>query len=373
MPAFVAEALRADGWWLRSEIIWHKPNPMPESCTDRPTSAHEKLFLLAKSGSSAFWTHRAHDGVRVAHEADYVWRNRDTGEEVPVEPEDWRVSLSERSTTDVPLKLWRRVNLWDGHDYFYDADAVRIPCGQNTHARRSDGERVPPKGTEPNDKRTGTWREKRSIADQAELGANLRNVWSITTHGYSKAHFATFPPELAARCLWLGTSERGVCADCGAPWVRQVSKSTGGTIGTGDWDPQVADGRGIQGGQQLYDTYQRGSTTGWAPTCDCGAGTAPAVVLDPFAGACTVGLVAQRTGRSAVLIEISKKYAALGHERIESDMPLLADVTTEIPASAGTGEPADRSTVAVPDDPSTGSPALDSRKRGSGAVGRLAL
>ena len=44
-------ALQADGWWLRSEIIWHKPNPMPESVTDRPTSAHEKMFLLSKSGS----------------------------------------------------------------------------------------------------------------------------------------------------------------------------------------------------------------------------------------------------------------------------------------------------------------------------------
>ena len=48
MPARVAMALQADGWWLRSEVVWHKPNPMPESCTDRPTSSHEKLFLLAK-------------------------------------------------------------------------------------------------------------------------------------------------------------------------------------------------------------------------------------------------------------------------------------------------------------------------------------
>ncbi len=49
MPARVALALQADGWWLRSEIVWHKSNPMPESVRDRPTSAHEKLFLLTKS------------------------------------------------------------------------------------------------------------------------------------------------------------------------------------------------------------------------------------------------------------------------------------------------------------------------------------
>src|SRR6185369_11450500 len=49
IPARVALALQADGWWLRSEIIWAKPNPMPESVTDRPTSSHEKIYLLAKN------------------------------------------------------------------------------------------------------------------------------------------------------------------------------------------------------------------------------------------------------------------------------------------------------------------------------------
>src|SRR5208282_880190 len=48
MPARLAIALQADGWYLRSDIIWHKPNPMPESCTDRPTKSHEFIFLLAK-------------------------------------------------------------------------------------------------------------------------------------------------------------------------------------------------------------------------------------------------------------------------------------------------------------------------------------
>ena len=52
-------------------------------------------------------------------------------------------------------------------------------------------------------------------------GANVRNVWTIPTQGRSDAHFATFPDELPRRCILAGTSERGVCADCGAPWVRQ--------------------------------------------------------------------------------------------------------------------------------------------------------
>ena len=96
MPARVAMALQADGWWVRSEIVWHKPNPMPESTTDRPTNAHEKLFLLSKSGDKLFWTHRSFPGVRVQPEPDYVWRNRDTGEETAIEPAGWREIPSQK-------------------------------------------------------------------------------------------------------------------------------------------------------------------------------------------------------------------------------------------------------------------------------------
>ena len=64
MPARLALALQADGWWVRSDIIWHKPNPMPESVTDRPTSAHEHVFLLT---SAARYYYDA-DAVREPHE-----------------------------------------------------------------------------------------------------------------------------------------------------------------------------------------------------------------------------------------------------------------------------------------------------------------
>ena len=149
MPARVAMALQADGWWLRSEIVWHKPNSMPESVRDRPTSAHEKVYLLTKSAR-----------------------------------------------------------------YFYDAEAVRVACSPNTH-----------------DRRAGTWKEKRTVAEQAEIGANLRNVWTIATHPYKEAHFATFPPSLVDPCIKAGTSEKGCCPDCGMPWVREVEEPSGPNVG----------------------------------------------------------------------------------------------------------------------------------------------
>ena len=260
MPARVALALQADGWWLRSEIVWHKPNPMPESVRDRPTSAHEKLFLLTKAAR-----------------------------------------------------------------YFYDAVAVRVACSPNTHAWRKDRERAPRKGSDTYDRRAGTWKEKRTVAEQAEIGANLRNVWTIPTHAYPDAHFATFPPKLVEPCIKAGTSERGCCSACGAPWARvterkQVNPSNRQTNG-----PRSVERRQESAGfEQRLETQVE--TLGWQPTCEHDTEPVPATVLDPFGGSGTVSLVASRLGRDAILIELNPEYAEMAERRIYSDAPLLADV-----------------------------------------------
>lgn len=319
MPARVALALQADGWWVRSEIVWHKPNPMPESCTDRPTSAHEKLFLLTKSGSPLFWTHRGQDGVRSVPEPDYVWRNRDTGAETASEPDGWRELLSERSTPKQPVKLWRRVNLWGGHDYFYDAEAVRVPLAASSTAQY----RQPYTGTNGKSY-DGTGAQdgrdiKRRMTTSEPSGADLRNVWTIATESFPGAHFATFPPKLVEPCIKAGTSEHGCCAQCRAPWVREVAvrqEVTGGMC-------RHSDGSEVESGWTGFPVTRRSSeTTGWSPSCDCLAEyphlrRIPCTVLDPFGGAGTVGVVAQSLGRDAILIEISERYAAMARDRIE--------------------------------------------------------
>ena len=277
MPARVAMALQEDGWWLRSEIIWHKPNPMPESTTDRPTSAHEKLHLLAPSAR-----------------------------------------------------------------YFYDAEAVRTDIGEGTLARfgaagattfrssddyRSDKQRGHQRR---HDGLTDRW-DSMTKAGQQAGGANLRNVWRIATAPYKGAHFATFPPALVEPCVKAGTSERGVCAECGAPWEREVERKF-------VHQPDVSRERGMKGGpgqkpldeNGRWDGVPRGSlsvkTTGWSPACECDAEAVPAVVLDPFGGAGTVGLVADRLQRDAILIEISPDYADMAKRRIAGDAPMLANV-----------------------------------------------
>jgi hypothetical protein len=141
------------------------------------------------------------------------------------------------------------------------------------------------------------------------------------------SHFATFPPELAARCIKAGTSERGCCAACGAPWVRVTDK-------TFVPQPDVSLERGIKGavGQKPmyakdWDGVPRGSvnvtTTGWAPSCSCNAETVPCTVLDPFSGAGTALLVADRLGRDAIGIDLSHAYVEMTRERLTADCPLF--------------------------------------------------
>jgi DNA modification methylase len=192
IPARVALALQADGWFLRSDIIWHKPNPMPESVTDRPTSAHEHVFLLTK-------------------------RDR----------------------------------------YFYDADAVREDAtsdfgkgatgrGKNAYAIASG------MGGNPHQDHSG-WLGGDGIS------RNARNVWTIPTQPFSGAHFATMPPDLAERCILAGS--------------------------------------------------RPGDT-----------------VLDPFGGAGTTGLVADRLNRNAILTELNPEYIAIARERIRDDAGMFAEV-----------------------------------------------
>ncbi len=74
IPFRLAIAAQEDGWWVRSVIIWSKPNPMPESVTDRPTESHEYILMLTKSGTSQYWTHRDHEGSRTQPKPDYRWQ-----------------------------------------------------------------------------------------------------------------------------------------------------------------------------------------------------------------------------------------------------------------------------------------------------------
>jgi site-specific DNA-methyltransferase (adenine-specific) len=274
MPWRVAFALQAAGWWLRSDIIWHKPNPMPESVTDRPTKAHEYLFLFTKSGEPTFWQHRDGQEVRKQPRPDYRWIDHVTEAELDAPPENWKSEMIVcpqclgagvvmvaaetdlfgsmyptpvdcaqcQGETGQEVHRYERVNLWTARDYYYDAEAIAEPVAEVTLNDRVD---------------TGRFRPDRGFPGAASAGngrlgdkdtRNKRTVWTVPTAPYKEAHFATFPPDLIKPCILAGTRP-------------------------GD------------------------------------------VVLDPFGGSGTTGQVALELGRRAVLIELNPEYVKLIEQR----------------------------------------------------------
>jgi DNA modification methylase len=262
MPWRLAFALQADGWFLRADIIWAKPNPMPESVTDRPTKAHEYVFLLSKAAR-----------------------------------------------------------------YFYDADAVReAPTWSPPTGTKNGHQRGGFVGGGINDGRT-----RIALAGGVgcpEGGRNLRSVWTIASEPYPEAHFATFPPALARRCILAGTSAKGCCRACGAPWARVVDRLVPHDPGRSLTAQHVIHAAMLSaraastGARRLGQAYQDQldanppQTIGWTPACTCDAGQPiPCTVLDPFAGSGTVGEVAEQNGRHSILIELSPAYVRLAEAR----------------------------------------------------------
>jgi hypothetical protein len=266
IPWMLAFALREDGWYLRSEIIWSKPNPMPESVEDRPTKAHEQIFLLSKSPR-----------------------------------------------------------------YFYDYEAVKEDAAfpEMTHksSKKSESQEDAYFGNAPtNLGRCGTLEGKR----------NKRSVWTVTTQPFPEAHFATFPEALIEPCILAGTSEHGACPECGSPWKRIVKKS-GGTTGKswhdhsddlGSGMTQVKHGGGVGNAKDENGQGYKTETIGWEPTCKCVSNKPlkPCLVLDPFCGSGTTGVVALRYHRNFVGIELNPEYANMAERRISQDQPLFSQV-----------------------------------------------
>ena len=259
-PWRAAFALQDDGWILRSAIVWHKPNAMPESATDRPTNAYEMIFLLSKQGR-----------------------------------------------------------------YFYDAEAVRVPSITGD-TRRPYGSN----GAWQMDGRPDAQKHGGQQRYNPTIGANARNVWTFPTQGRPDAHFATFPDELPRRCILAGTSEHGVCGECGAPWVRQVASTPMETKPS----PKSAEAQLERGvGKDKGKTNMGGTvtkeptrqTTGWQPTCGCNADVVPATVLDPFVGSGTTVAIAQSLGRRGVGLDLNSEYLENAAKRIGAvTLPLIA-------------------------------------------------
>lgn len=231
IPWRVVFGLQDDGWYLRSDVIWNRPNAMPSSATDRPTKSHEYVFLMAKS-----------------------------------------------------------------QKYFYDQEAIREPHTDKTKRLVKIGESHP-------------------------HGRNKRSVWNIPTKPSPKSlglHFAIMPEELVSPCLLAGTSSRGCCPSCGKPWIRTFIR---GEPQTHQWGKQekIHLSQGRHGKSSLMSTGMIWPKipTGWKQWCKCDEqAPVPCVVLDPFCGSGTVGVVAIKNYRRFVGIDLNPIYCDMARKRI---------------------------------------------------------
>ena len=221
-PWRVAFALQADGWYLRSDIIWAKPNPMPESVTDRPTKAHEYLFLMSKS--SKYW----YDAEAIKEIATYP--------DGPNSAESIKSPYGQGFTRNAKKKI---PTGWDAGNGDHRKLIGRYKKEIPEECRASASKRM---GREPEwrkkDKQRGHGRrhagfndrwDEMSKAEQCSMRKNKRSVWTIGTQPFPDAHFAVYPEKLIIPCVLAGCRPGGTIFDPfdGAGTTRVVAAEYG--------------------------------------------------------------------------------------------------------------------------------------------------
>lgn len=298
IPWRTALALQADGWWLRSDIIWHKPNPMPESVTDRPTKAHEYIFLLTKSPKYFYDV----EAVKEDNQDSYNAKRGAIKHRFKTQSAINTQTVNKEKMTKYATQGRNKRTVWTVEEKERFADDL---CNE-FRAYGIDEDII-----------------QQCLLNALVIQPSFKSgVWTIPTHPFPAAHFATFPPALVEPCILAGTSEKGCCAECGSPWERVVERIAKNHISR--QDRQIATGGVITGGVGKNFPEVKSKTTGWQPTCSCNADTKPCIVLDPFGGAMTTAIVAHRLGRKFIMIELSKKYIdEIGIPRIEKQTKQL--------------------------------------------------
>ena len=281
IPWRVAFALQADGWYLRQDIIWNKPNPMPESVTDRCTKSHEYIFLLSKKHHYYFDHEAIREPAAESSAARMLRGVSDTHKNVNGAPGQTAHSMNKPRPRQFGAKVQEGTKRGDVGNTFVDT-----------------GKR------------------------------NKRSVWTVTTKPFRGAHFATFPKDLIEPCVLAGTSEHGCCSKCGAPWNRDVEIKRTFESGSGRSGnlPEGKNGSNLQGGGETKD-IRRGPvchsrTIGWEKTCNCvDAEVVPCTVFDPFTGSGTTAIVSLKHNRNFIGTELNEDYIKIAEDRIRTEIP----------------------------------------------------
>ena len=269
IPWRVALALQEDGWYLRQDIIWHKPNPMPESVKDRCTKAHEYIFLLSKS------------------------------EQYYYDSEAIKEDCSEDNVKDF---LNRKITNNKGKNVEGSYDEVRPDLTRD-----------------------------RKDYMPTDFKRNKRSVWTVPVKPYNEAHFAVFPTSLIEPAILAGCPPK-ICSECGTPYEREMVTIEVPERETRDNMVGVIpkrDKTSRMNSKDMKSLVQE--DRGFTKNCSCsGSQTSAGRVLDPFGGSGTTALVADRHGRDATIIELNQKYVDIAENRLGSDAPLFTELRREV-------------------------------------------
>ena len=307
LPSRVAVALQEDGWVLRNDVIWHKPNPMPSSVRDRFSNTFEHLFLFVKNRKYFFDL----DAVRVPHKEESIRRACRGRHSKKLDEGQYAVSYKE--------------------DYKgYDDMQGKLERGELRGAH--------PQGKNPGDtmevmqeKKRKSWYSNpghdKTHVRKWKKGADGSDFFEITTQSYKEAHFAVFPEKLVDQPLLAGCP-REVCVECGKPREKIVESEPSNWRERKDTREEVtkhfnSKGSGGNPGGGFIPTKKE--TVGWSD-CGCGKGFEPGVVLDPFAGSGTVAKVALEQKKSSISIELNPEYVKLIKKRLRWKLQRLGGV-----------------------------------------------
>ena len=295
IPWRVAFALQADGWYLRSDIIWHKPNPMPESVTDRPTKAHEYLFLLSRSKSYYY------DAAAIAEPYARLWGSNNGGSMATGYDEKVRIGGHSRKVPyPVPKPEGRnRRSVWTiatkpfkGAHFATFPPKLIEPCilaGCPREGKRCDCDDLilTPRGSGPvNDPTLLTGRAGMDRPRRENEGTR---------------------PITRREQRWHAAQMKI------SPHRKQMARAAGSAFAHYIRTDYPNGARPLPD-DLLHKWLERGWLTPGPP---CPHPVEPAgIVLDPFAGAFTTALVCQQLGRDSINIELSREYIALGIDRL---------------------------------------------------------